>query len=142
MEITNKLTPRQWRLYNLLKSQPNRWFTQKEIADEIEEYKYIERENDKCPTIRMDKMAINASLEVDKIVVMKNYCFKIGNEEEYREERRRHISRLKSQKKEIENIDFKYQHNGQGKLLSNQGVEIDEKSKARNFFETFIREEY
>lgn len=137
-----KLTSRQWELYNLLKTDPNKWWTQKEIVDAIPSYKYIERNNDKCSSIREDKIAINASLEVDKIIVMKNYCFKIGNEKEYHEERKKHIVRLKNQKSEIENIDFKYKHHNQGKLLSNQGVVIDEKSKARHFFETFIEEEY
>lgn len=137
-----KLTSRQWKLYNLLKSDPNKWFTQKEIADAIPDYNYTERKNDKCSSIREDKIAINASIEVEKIIVMKNYCFKIGNEKEYREERRKHISRLKNQKREIENIDYKYQHNNQGKLISNQGAVIDEKSKARHFFETFVEEEY
>lgn len=142
MTIENKLTSRQWCLYNLLKAEPNKWFTQKEICEAIPDYNYQERNNDRCPNIRSDKIAINASIEVDKIVVMKNYCFKIANEEEFLEERRKHINRLKNQKCEIENMDFKYRNNGQVKLLSNKGDVIDEKSRARNFFETFVNEEY
>lgn len=136
------MTTRQWELYKLLRAQPDKWFSQKEICEHVEGYTYIERNNDCCPAIRNDKLAINASSEIDKIVVMKNYQFKIATYEEYFEERRKHISRLKNQVKELQNIDYKYHMNGQGKLLSNQGVEIDGKSKARRFFETFVNEEY
>lgn len=142
MTNKNKMTSRQWSLYHLLKSNPYKWFTQKEICEAISDYRYKERNNDCCPLIREDKLIINASLEVEKIIVMKNYKFKIATEEEYKEERMKHISRLKKQKEEIENIDFKYKNSGQFKLLSVQGRVIDDKSKARQFFETFISEEY
>lgn len=136
------LTSRQWDLYNLLKSQPNKWFTQEEICKSVDGYTLQNRKNDRCPTIREDKIVINESLEVDKIIVMDRYCFKIGTREEYLRERAKHVSRLKAQKAQIENMDFKYKHNMQGKLLSNRGEIIDEQSRARKFFETFISEEY
>ena len=136
------LTSRQWKLYNLLKSQPNKWFTQKEICEAIKEYEFHDRPNDKCPTIREDKLAINQSLEVDKIVVMDKYQFKIGTKEEYLKERIKHVNRLKRQKEQIESMDYKYKLDNQGKLISNKGAVIDEQSKARNFFETFIAQEY
>lgn len=136
------MTTRQWKLYNLLKSEPDKWFSQKEIADAVEGYEYKERENDRCPTIRDDKNEINASLEVDKIIVMKNYKFKIGTKEEYLEERRKHVRRLKQQVKIIQDFDFKVNRDGHGKLISNKGEVIDEKSKARRFFETFLSSEY
>lgn len=136
------LTSRQWKLYKLLKSEPNKWFTQKEICEAIKEYEYHDRNNDKCPTIREDKLAINQSLEVDKIVVMNKYQFKIGTKEEYLKERVKHVNRLKRQKEQIENMDYKYNLDNQGKLISNKGNVIDEQSKARNFFETFIAQEY
>ena len=136
------MTTRQWKLYNLLKTEPDKWFSQKEIADAIEGYEYKERENDRCPTIRDDKNEINASLEVDKIIVMKNYKFKIGTKEEYLEERKKHVRRLKQQVKIIQDFDFKVNRDGHGKLISNKGEVIDEKSKARRFFETFLSSEY
>lgn len=134
------MTTRQWQLYNLLLTEPNRWFTQKEICEKVQGYNYVERNNDRCPMIRDDKLAINATNEVDKIIVMDRYCFKIATYEEYLQERHKHIRRLKNQVKEIENIDYKYRLNGQGKLISNRGEPIDEKSKAKRFIETFIDE--
>lgn len=136
------MTERQWSLFRLLNSQPDKWFTQKEICEQVKGYEFNDRPNDKCPSIRTDKLAINASEEVDKIIVMNNYCFKIGTEAEYRLERRKHVLRLKNQKKEIENMDFKYSKDKQGRLLTSGGEIIDEKSKARKFFETFTEEEY
>ena len=136
------MTTRQWKLYNLLKTEPDKWFSQKEIADAVEGYEYKERANDRCPTIRDDKNEINASLEVDKIIVMKNYKFKIGTKEEYLEERKKHVRRLKQQVKIIQDFDFKVNRDGHGKLISNKGEVIDEKSKARRFFETFLSSEY
>lgn len=137
-----KMTSRCWNLYNLLKSNPTKWFTQKEICDAIPEYRYFNRKNDNCPTIREDKLIINASHEVDHLVVMKNYCFKIANEQEYLEEYAMHVRRLKNQAKTLDDMKYKYSRNGQMKIISNKGKVIDEKSKARNFFETFVAEEY
>lgn len=134
------LTPRQWKLYNLLKTDPTRWFSPKEISDQIKEYEWHETAWDKCPTIREDKKAINSSTEVEKIIVMKNRCFKIATIEEYLEERNAHIRRLLNQVQEIKDMDYKYHRDGQGKLFSCQGEPIDENSKARPFVEAFIRD--
>lgn len=123
------MTARQWSLYNFLSSDPGRWFTQREICDNVEGYTYFERNNDSCPSIRDDKLVINASPEVDKIVVMKNYCFKIGTVDEYRQERAKHIRRLKNQVQEIQNMDFKYDRDGQGKLVG-------------EFYESFVNERH
>lgn len=111
------MTARQWSLYNFLSSDPGRWFTQREICENVEGYTYCERNNDRSPCIRDDKLVINASPEVDKIVVMKNYCFKIGTVDEYKQERAKHIRRLKNQVQEIQNMDFKYDRHGQMNLV-------------------------
>lgn len=132
------MTPRQWNLFKLLSENPDKWFSQKEIVDALEGYAYQNRNNDKCPAIREDKIAINKSQEVDKIVVMKNYKFKIGTEKEILEERKRHLKRLIKQKQEIEDLDYKLGRNNQGKLLSNQGNVIDENSNAKEFHETYL----
>lgn len=90
-----KMTTRQWELYKLLMSDPNKQFTQEEICSEINGYVYKERNNDKCSNIRADKIVINAGTEVDKIVVCSHYKFKIATEEEYKAEHAKHIYRLK-----------------------------------------------
>lgn len=132
------MTPRQWNLYNLLKANPDKWFTQKEIVDSVQGYEYHNRNNDKAPQIREDKKAINASLEVDKIIVMKKYCFKLGSEKEIEHERSKHLKRLKAQLDEIKAIDKKLSQNGQGKLLSNKCKEIGENSNVKEFHETYL----
>lgn len=134
----NKLTPRQWKLYEFLKTDMSHWFTPEEICKQIVDYHYNEYAWDKCPTIREDKKAINNSTQIEKIIVMKNRCFKIATYEEYLEERNAHIRRLKNQVQEIKDMDFKYERDRQGKLLSCQDKVIDEDSKARPFVETFI----
>jgi len=135
-----KLTPRQWKLYEFLKTDLDHWFSPEEICNQIMDYHYNNGAWDKCPTIREDKKAINNSLQVEKIIVMKNRCFKIATYEEYVEERNAHIRRLKSQVAEIKDMDFKYNRDGQGKLISCADVVITEESKARPFVETFIEE--
>lgn len=131
-----ELTSRQWQLYNLLKTQTDHWFSQKEICDSVSGYEYVDRNNDKCPAIRDDKNALNESPIIDKIIVMKNYCFKIGTLEEYKEERLSHIRRLKNQVKMIEDMDKKFSRNGQGKLFNNILEEL--KDNNEQFHETFI----
>lgn len=136
-----KLTPRQWKLYEFLKTDTNHWFTPEEICEQIVDYKYNSKAWDKCPSIREDKKAINNSTQVEKLIVMKNRCFKIATYDEYVEERNAHIRRLISQRTEIENMDFKYNRDGQGKVISCQDKVIDENSKARPFVETFVRDD-
>lgn len=132
-----ELTTRQWQLYNLLKSNPDKWFSQKEICDAVDGYEYVERDNDRCPAIRIDKNEINANDRVDKIIVMKNYCFKIGTLEEYTEERAAHIRRLKNQVKFIKDMDAKFERNGQVKLFNNILEEL--KPENEQYHETFIK---
>ena len=136
------MTTRQWDLYKYLKANTDRWVSQKEIVDNVEGYTYHERANDRCPAIRDDKIAINESLETDKLVVMKNYMFKLATREEYLEERAKHIRKLKNQVKQIQDLDYKADRNNFGKLLSNRGDIIDEKSKAKRFFDSFVESEY
>lgn len=132
------LTSRQRELYRLLKSQPNHWFTQKEICDAIVGYVYKDDPfaHDHCATIGQDKRILNESPIVDKIIVMKDCCFKIATYEEYLQERASHIARLKSQVAQVEAMDRKFERNGQGKLFNN--VLDDLKDNNEQFHETFV----
>lgn len=136
-----KLTPRQWAFYNFLKSDPNRWFTQKEICDAVGGYNYKENPtstNDHCSTIGEDKRIINENPIIDKIIVMKNYCFKIATLEEYREERMSHINRIKSQVAQVKAMDMKFERDGQGKLFNN--ILDDLKESNEQYHETFYQD--
>lgn len=138
--MAEKLTPRQWSLYNLLRSEPDRWFTQKEICEAVDGYVYNDEitRHDHCPTIGNDKKIINDNPQVDKIIVMKDNCFKIATYEEYMEERKSHIRRLKSQVAQIQAMDYKAHRDGMGKILNNIFEELKDDNK--QFHETFIKE--
>ena len=122
------MTQRQIDLLNYLreiyKITPNRWVSQKEIADNVGGYTYIDRPNDRCSTIREDKIAINNSKDVNEIIVMKNYTYKIASEEEYKKERIAHIRRLKRQVEQVKDMDFKARRNNTMNLLPDNEDEI------------------
>ncbi len=122
---------RKEKLINLLTSEPDKWFTQKEICDAIPEYHYVERNNDKCPVIREDKLEINSNPEIETLIVMKDYKFKIGTYEEYIQERNAHIRRLKNQVSAIRDMDFKFKRHNQGKVFTED-----------EFYQTFIEEKH
>ena len=126
------LKERQKSLYNLLNSDTSKWFSQKEICDAISDYKYNDRKNssDKGSAILQDKMTINESQEYEKIIVSKNYMFKIATIEDYKKERNFHIRKLKNQVKMIKDMDFKYN-------LNLQGVMDDTSGEVEKFIETF-----
>ena len=126
------LKERQKSLYNLLNSDTSKWFSQKEICDAISDYKYNDRKtsSDKCSAILQDKMTINESQEFEKIIVSKNYMFKIATIEDYKKERNFHIRKLKNQVKMIKDMDFKYK-------LNLQGVMDDTSGEVEKFIETF-----
>jgi len=125
----------QWKLYNLLQSDTDKWFTQKEICDAISEYTYSDDDRNHCVAIGEDRIAINNDPRVDMIIVTKKHCFKIATYEEYIEERNYHIRRLKSQVAQVEAMDYKMSRNGQGKLLNNILEEL--KPENKQFYETF-----
>ena len=75
-------------------------------------------------------MTINESQEYEKIIVSKNYMFKIATIEDYKKERNFHIRKLKNQVKMIKDMDFKYK-------LNLQGVMDDTSGEVEKFIETF-----
>ncbi len=130
---------RAWKLFNLLMKE-DRWLSKEEICLAISEYEYHEKCWDKCVAIWEDMNEINNSLEVDKIVVLKNQCFKIGSKEEVESFRNKQVKKLLKQLDKIKAFDKKIDRNDQGKLLSNQNKAIGEDSKAKLFYETFLKE--
>lgn len=122
------MTQRQTDLLNYLKEvfniTPDRWVSQKEIANNVEGYTYIERPNDRCSQIRQDKIAVNNAKDVNEIIVMKNYMYKIASECEYKEERLAHIRRLKRQVEQVKDMDFKARRNNTMNLLPENEDEV------------------
>ena len=142
-----KLTTRQFRLYDLLvavaKADPVRWVDKLEIADYLGNDYYtintIKHAHDVCSTMNLDRITINNSLEVDKIILIKDNTFKIATEQaaiQLEEELYNQAMKLLERKSMLV---AKRLRNNQGKVLSNQLNPIDDKSRAEKFHETFVK---
>lgn len=136
-----KLKTRQWQLFNYLLANSDRAVTQRELIDNIGEYEESGKlSHDRCPTIYTDIDKINKSKEIDKIILMDNFNYKIASKEEAIDFANYYLKKaLKALKRYWTLID-KINKDGQGKLLSNQDNPIDDKSKAKRFIETFIND--
>lgn len=142
-----KLTTRQFRLYDLLvavaQTNPNRWVSKQEIAGYLGKEHYTINNNelahDLCSTMNLDRIVINNSLEVDKIILIKDNEFKVATEEEAIElEQELHNQAMKLLGR-MTFIQEKRRRNNQGKVLSNQLKPIDESSRAEKYHETFVK---
>ena len=142
-----KLTTRQFRLYDLLvavaKADPVRWVDKLEIADYLGNDYYTintsKHAHDVCSTMNLDRITINNSLEVDKIILIKDNTFKIATEQaaiQLEEELYNQAMKLLERKSMLV---AKRLRNNQGKVLSNQLNPIDDKSRAEKFHETFVK---
>lgn len=94
-------------LYSLLVSVPEKWWNQREITDLVEGYTYILRNNDRCPEIRNDMLFINSSPQYAKIIICKNYHYKVATKEELKEYYNARVRRLENQVKQIKDLIFK-----------------------------------
>lgn len=145
LQINHKLTPRQWKLHNLLASAivP---LTMSEIVEQLPDCYHMGKSNGgdhntNCPALYQDIHAINASTESDKIIVMNNNKFYFATEEEAADYANKlRIRALKAWKK-YHDINQKISKDGQGKLISNHGDVITIKSKARMFVESYVSHE-
>lgn len=141
-----KLNTRQWKFYNYLKEQAfedgDRWVSKWEISVAITDYEYNNSPyaHDECSTMNGDRIAINNSQEVDKLILVDNNCFKVAKLDEAIEMRNEYYNQAMRLLGKMSIIANKIDRDGQGKLISNQNKPIDETSKAREFYETFIKE--
>lgn len=135
-----ELTTRQWKLYELLKDNSDKWLTQREIYERLKDH-YRKEEFDEAnfhdSGVRywqtLDIRRINESGVIQKIILSTSQGIKIANEEEYKEYS---INRWKSIKGMIKRLawkDHKAKLNGQMKLVFGD-------SMARDYFETFAEE--
>ena len=143
-----KLTTRQFRLYDLLvavaKADPVRWVDKLEIADYLGNDYYTintsKHAHDVCSTMNLDRITINNSLEVDKIILIKDNTFKIATEQEARQLEEELYNQAMKLLERKSMLVAKRLRNNQGKVLSNQLNPIDDKSRAEKFYETFVEE--
>lgn len=135
-----ELTTRQWKLYELLKDNADKWLTQREIYERLKDH-YRKEEFDEAnfhdSGVRywqtLDIRRINESGVIQKIILSTSQGIKIANEDEYKAYS---INRWKSIKGMIKRLawkDHKAKLNGQMRLVFGD-------SMARDYFETFAEE--
>jgi hypothetical protein len=144
------MTPRQWALYRLLLSRSvlNWDSSQRDIyecyPDSIHEdgYHFVDnpKHGDHIRELWDDVQAINSTDEVDKIIVVKDYSYKLGTPEECSSEFSKLFRKHQESLKRALAILSKMRKDGQGKLLSNAMKEIKEDSSAKLFIESFPNE--
>lgn len=133
------LTPRQWKLYELLKENSHRWLTQLQIQKYLSrEYPYDEKEetfHDSTTRIMimLDIKELNNSDVIQKIILSTSHGNKIANEEEYKQWSRRKWISLKKQIARMAWKDKKAKLDGQMKLVFGGSME-------RDYYEAFIKD--
>lgn len=143
MEI-KKITPRQWALYRIIKRNSlveKRKTTQKEICDILWFYGYVydaeTNSHDRCPAIWTDIKDINISYDLDKVIITKNFEYWIGDESETKAFLDTLWRQLYPRLQRYHLYSRKLKRDGQGKLLSNRLIPIDNESKAREYIESY-----
>ena len=137
--MEKNLTPRQWKLYELLKGNSDRWMTQQEIYNILkDDYKGVEvgvNFHDSMARINItnDIQQINQSQVIQKIILSTGNGIKIANEEEYRTYSSNKWKSLKRMISRLAWKDHKAKLDGQMKLIFGD-------SMARDYYETFVKE--
>jgi hypothetical protein len=145
---SKRLNPRQWATYRFIKdlSEMGKEATQFAIylnyQKNLHDDGYVWEENpkhgDHCRLIWSDIKAINESPEVEKIIVIDKYTYRLGTDWECIE----YYSYLKKKAlllmKRAYTIFGKMSKDGQGKLISDQDKMIGDNSAARPFVEAFM----
>ena len=132
MEKKSELTPRQWVLYEFLKSQ-NDWVKQEHISSSLPEYSVTEKDTPFHDTmarmhITNDIRAIKKSEVIQKIVISNAKGVKIANVEEFDEWFKRKAISLKKQMGLLYKQLKKAQLNNQTRIVYNS---------ERDFIEAF-----
>lgn len=115
-----KLTPRQQRLADFIKAGDGERFSKREIYENVPGYEWHENASDKCPTIRTDMKAINASTERDAIIVFDHQKYYYATRQEVLKFIERKKKTISVANKEIYVLKRKLAKHGQGKVLNNQ----------------------
>ena len=132
MEKKSELTPRQWKLYEFLKSQ-NDWVKQEHISSSLPEYSVTEKDTPFHDTmarlnITNDIRAIKKSDVIQKIIISSPKGVKIANEDDFGLYFDRKLIALKKQMKLLYKQLKKAQLNNQTRIVFNS---------ERDFIEAF-----
>lgn len=144
----NKLTPRQWATYNLIKEASSRGGSAS-IEEVVANYHASAYKggytistgvgtHDICKAVWLDVVALNASSEIEKIIVIDNFTYRLATEEEATAYYNKLLDKAIKGLVRAQAIKRKIKADGQGKLISCQGNPIDEESTARKFVEAFL----
>ena len=141
-DCATELTPRQWGVYNLIKKNSllGKKTTQREIFENVVGFTWNDEptSHDHCPAIWQEITILNLSYEIEKIIISKNFEYWIGDENETKEFIDDLWKQLEPRLYRFWRYKSKVSENGQGQLLSRRLKPIDEKSKAREYIESFI----
>ena len=142
-----KLTPRQWKLLELIKHNSLMEFrktTQKEICDILKDYGYEWNDDikahDHCTMIWSDIKDINLSYETDKLIISNNFEYWIGNEQETKSFIDKLWNDLEPRLMRFWAYLKKVSRDGQCQLFSRKLDVIDENSNARDYIESYGKE--
>lgn len=124
--MESKLTTRQWRLHDYVKAQNGRHVSKREIYEHVDGYEWHQEYSDKCPSIRNDMKAINASPECDAVIVFAKQEYYWASKDEIMDFINRKLKSIKVASKEISELSAKLAMDNQGKLLNNQGREVSD----------------
>jgi len=133
------LTPRQWKLYELLKDNTHRWITQLEIQQtmKLEYPDYDGQQNFHDSGARLwitnDVQKINESDVIQKIILSSSNGIKIASADEYRVWSANKWKSLKQQLARLAWKDHKARLDGQMKLVFGESME-------RDYYEAFVKE--
>lgn len=113
------LTTRQWRLHDYIKAQNGRHVSKREVYEHVPGYEWHGSASDKCPAIRTDMKAINASPECDSMIVFDHQEYYWASESEVRSFIARKVRTIRTASEEISALSSKLGRDGQGRLLNN-----------------------
>lgn len=136
MKKKTKLTTRQHRLADFIEASDGRRLSKREIYENVPGYEWHENASDKCPTIRTDMKAINASSERDVTIVFDHQEYYYATQEEVLDFIERKRRTIRECSREIYALKKKLARNGQGKVLNNQLNPLDKNDEE---FHTTIR---
>jgi hypothetical protein len=132
------LTPRQWKLYELLKDNTQRWITQLEIqktmSSDYPDYDGQKNFHDSNARydIGEDICKINESDVIQKIILSSSSGIKIATADEYRVWSQNKWKSLKQQISRLAWKDHKSRLDGQMKLVFGESME-------RDYYEAFVK---
>lgn len=120
MKTTQKLTTRQYRLYDFIKNGNGKRFSKRDIFENIDGYTWNANASDKCPQIREDMKVINSSSELDAVIVFDHQKYYWASKEQLENFIGRKIKTIITAAEEVRTLKHKLNMHGQAKILNNQ----------------------